>query len=72
MHHQKMNDICKENFSSIDKILQSYRDRSKREKNRIRLSYAHSLAALRELGCKYAILLLGINLKDFHHMRNGE
>jgi len=42
------------------------------EKNRIRISYAHLLAALHELDCKYAILLLGINLKDFHHMRNGE
>ena len=48
------------------------RDRSEREKNRIRTSYAHLLVALRELGCKYAVLLLGIDLKDFHHMRNGE
>ncbi len=42
------------------------------EKNRIRISYAHLLTALQELDCKYAVLLLGINLKDFHHMRNGE
>jgi hypothetical protein len=42
------------------------------EKNRIRIAYAHLLAALHELSCKYGILLLGINLKDFHHMRNGE
>ncbi len=69
-----MNNICEENCSFIDRFLFFLidRDRSEREKDRIRISYAHLLAALRELGCKYAVLLLGINLKDFHHMRNGE
>lgn len=47
-------------------------DRSNREKDRIRLAYAHVLGALDELACKYAALLLGTNLKNFHHMRNGE
>lgn len=47
-------------------------DRSEREKDRIRRSYAYLLASLHELDCKYARLLLGIDLKDFHHMRNGE
>lgn len=49
-----------------------HRDRSENEKNRIRISYAHLLAALDELRCKYTVLLLGINLKNYHHMRNGE
>ncbi|CAF2016255.1 unnamed protein product [Rotaria magnacalcarata] len=48
------------------------RDRSQREKNRIRIAYANLLVNLRELTCKYSVLLLGINLKDFHHMHNGE
>lgn len=70
-----MNDTCEKNRSSINKLFFCFyccRDRSEREKDRIRISYAHLLAALRELGCKYAVLLLGVNLKDFHHMRNGE
>ncbi|CAF2119469.1 unnamed protein product [Rotaria magnacalcarata] len=49
-----------------------YIDRSQREKNRIRIAYANLLVNLRELTCKYSVLLLGINLKDFHHMHNGE
>ncbi|CAF4318548.1 unnamed protein product [Rotaria socialis] len=48
------------------------RDRSQREKNRIRIAYANLLINLRELTCKYSVLLLGINLKDFHHMHNGD
>ncbi len=70
-----MNDICEFNSSTFYLLIlffSFYRDRSQMEKNRIRLSYTHLLAALRELDCKYAKLLLGINLKDFHHMRNGE
>ncbi|CAF3684617.1 unnamed protein product [Adineta steineri] len=47
-------------------------DYSQMEKNRIHIAYAHLLASLRELSCKYAILLLGTDLKDFHHMRNGD
>ncbi|CAF5216980.1 unnamed protein product [Rotaria magnacalcarata] len=49
-----------------------YIDRSQREKNRIRIAYANLLVNLRELTCKYSVLLLGINLKDFHHMHNGD
>ncbi|CAM2702210.1 unnamed protein product [Rotaria socialis] len=49
-----------------------YIDRSQREKNRIRIAYANLLINLRELTCKYSVLLLGINLKDFHHMHNGD
>ncbi len=71
MLHQKKNNICEFNIDHLLIIFLS-RDRSEMEKNRIRISYAHLLFALRELGCKYSILLLGINLKDFHHMRNGE
>ncbi|CAF1544870.1 unnamed protein product [Adineta ricciae] len=48
------------------------KDRSQTEKDRLSYTYAYLLESLRELGCKYAILLLGVNLKDFHHMRNGE
>ncbi|CAF3036758.1 unnamed protein product [Rotaria sp. Silwood2] len=62
-------------FETMDNTLpknERYIDRSQMEKNRIRIAYANLLACLRELGCKYAILLLGINLKDFHHMRNGD
>ncbi|CAF1545049.1 unnamed protein product [Adineta ricciae] len=47
-------------------------DRSQTEKDRLSYTYAYLLESLRELGCKYAVLLLGVNLKDFHHMRNGE
>ena len=68
-----MNDTCVENRFSLAKFLSLFcRDRSEREKDRIRISYAHLLAALRELSCKYAMLLLGTDLKDYHHMRNGE
>ncbi|CAF3639262.1 unnamed protein product [Rotaria sordida] len=62
-------------FETMDNTLsknERYIDRSQMEKNHIRIAYANLLACLRELGCKYAILLLGINLKYFHHMRNGD
>ncbi|CAF1041746.1 unnamed protein product [Rotaria sp. Silwood1] len=62
-------------FETMDNTLsknERYIDRSQMEKNRIRIAYANLLTCLRELGCKYAILLLGIDLKDFHHMRNGD
>ena len=49
-----------------------FSDRSENEKNRIRLAYAHVLVALDQLASKYAALLLGTDLKNFHHMRNGE
>ena len=49
-----------------------FSDRSENEKNLIRLAYANVLAALDQLTSKYTTLLLGINLKNFHHMRNGE
>ncbi|UJR26707.1 hypothetical protein I4U23_008023 [Adineta vaga] len=52
--------------------IEKHIDRSQREKYRISQAYAHLLVSLRELGCKYATLLLGIDLKDFHHMRSGD
>ncbi|CAF4580040.1 unnamed protein product [Rotaria sp. Silwood1] len=74
-----LDDVIQASFNVMSEIFyiplefeEFVRDRSQMEKNRIRIAYANLLTCLRELGCKYAILLLGIDLKDFHHMRNGD
>ncbi|CAF4497009.1 unnamed protein product [Rotaria socialis] len=65
-------DVMSEIFYIPIEFEEYVRDRSQREKNRIRIAYANLLINLRELTCKYSVLLLGINLKDFHHMHNGD
>ena len=72
MLRQNLESICNRKNSKDNFHFFSRRDRSESEKSRIRISYAHLLDSLHELASKYAVLLLGIDLKDYHHMRNGE
>lgn len=75
MLHPKLIIRCRVTFGFVSfsiRHLTIFSDRSENEKNLVRLAYAHVLVALDQLACKYAALLLGINLKNFHHMRNGE